>query len=199
MERSTLTRIAIYLSSLLPFLLAELVIWFFREDPPCTDRSWFLIFLRASAVLILLSVVWVSIVFRKMADHMKKEGGDAVVIQSPTQQKNIGIEYVMSFILPFIAFDMYQRENLVIIILFYVLIGFFYVKNNNIQHNLIFHGLGYRVYSADLLRADIDEGYREPISSCVVFSQKYVFDGKKVEGLFLGDGIFIVMKDYEQE
>lgn len=74
-------------------------------------------------------------------------------IINATQEKGITSEYLLSYILPLFVFDFTKWESIVQFLIYYVILAFLCVRNNNVYVNLILECMGYRFYSCKLIWA----------------------------------------------
>ncbi len=72
------------------------------------------------------------------------------VILSATQEKGITSEYLLSYILPLFVFNFTEWTGVVLFLIYFLVLAFLCIRNNNVYANLIFECRGYKFYSCEL-------------------------------------------------
>ena len=90
-------------------------------------------------------------------------------ILEAVQEKGITSEFLLSYILPLFTFDFTRWFSIVQFLIYFVILAFLCVRNNNVYANLIFEAIGYRFYTCDLQWEA--ECSAKPIQ-CVVLSRQ---------------------------
>jgi len=95
--------------------------------------------LIASAIIILCSMRGV-----KDRDYKKYK------ILSVEQEKGITSEFLLSYILPLFAFDFTEWVSIVEFLIYFLILAFLCVRNNNVYANLLFEIKKYKFYSCEM-------------------------------------------------
>lgn len=74
-------------------------------------------------------------------------------IEAATQEKGITSEFLLSYVLPLFAFDFTQWDSVVQFLIYFFILAFLCIRNNNVYANLIFECLNYKFYTCDLIWA----------------------------------------------
>lgn len=59
-------------------------------------------------------------------------------------------EFLLAYILPMIAFDFGNAQNLVLFVIYFSVLAYLCIRNNNIYTNILLEFKGYRIYTCDL-------------------------------------------------
>ena len=104
-----------------------------------------------SIILILLGmIVSVIIIFNSikvLADNTFKK----YKIISVNQEKGITSEFLLSYILPLFAFDFTKWESVVEFLIYFSILSFLCIRNNNVYANLFFELRKYKFYSCEMI------------------------------------------------
>lgn len=72
------------------------------------------------------------------------------IIKNAKRQKILSSEYLLSYIIPLIAFDFTNTSNIFLFFLYIVILGYLCVKNYNIYTNIILEIKGYSFFVCDI-------------------------------------------------
>lgn len=126
------------------------------------------IFLILSGVCNILCLV----LFRDYSKH--KNGRLTYRINSYSRRKNYTIDFLLSFIIPLLAFfsssaAMEKIVGLITSIVYIAIIGVIYYKNNSVFSNIFFELFGYKFYEANV---SFKMGQEEKSSDVLIISRK---------------------------
>lgn len=87
-----------------------------------------------------------------------------------TRANKLSAEFLLAYILPMIAFDFSNIQNLVLFLVYFSVLAFLCIRNNNIYTNIFLEFKGYKMYYCDISTTIVDVAhiYRE----CLVISKK---------------------------
>lgn len=71
-------------------------------------------------------------------------------ILSVEQEKGITSEFLLSYILPLFAFDFTKWVNVVEFLIYFLILAFLCVRNNNVYANLLFEVKKYKFYTCEM-------------------------------------------------
>lgn len=83
-----------------------------------------------------------------------KEGATPHKIISATEEKTITSEYLLSYILPLLAFDFTQWSQVVLFLIFYLTLGFLCIRHNYFSVNIILEVANFRFYFCTIENED---------------------------------------------
>ena len=87
-------------------------------------------------------------------------------IESVVQDKGITSEFLLSYILPLVAFDFTLWEGVIQFLIYFSVVSFLCIRNNNVYANFLFECVGYKFYNCDILW--IAEKDTEPIQATIL-------------------------------
>lgn len=66
------------------------------------------------------------------------------------KEKTITSEYLLSYILPLFAFDFKDWKEIALFLLYFIILAFLCIKNNNVYVNLLFELVGYSYFNCEI-------------------------------------------------
>ena len=126
------------------------------------------------AVLVLISVIGINSFLNKKLTEDERHFPKGK-IEKATKANKLSSEFLLAYILPMIAFDFGNPQNLVLFIIYFLVLAYLCIRNNNIYTNILLEFKGYRIYTCDFV--------------CNVFDREYVYH----------DSIVISKSDLTQE
>lgn len=73
-----------------------------------------------------------------------------VKILKATRANKLSAEFLLAYILPMIAFDFSNMQNLVLFLIYFSVLAFLCIRNNNIYTNIFLEFKGYKMYYCDV-------------------------------------------------
>lgn len=95
---------------------------------------------------LILSLICLVVYF----DTKKRHGTQSYVLISATEEKTITSEFLLSYILPLVAFDFTVWYEVVLFLVFFIVFAFLCIRHNHFSVNIVLELLGYRFYSCAL-------------------------------------------------
>lgn len=92
-------------------------------------------------------IIWGSMKSIKNSDFKKYK-----VIEA-SQEKGITSEFLLSYILPLFAFDFTKWDSVIQFIIYFGILAFLCIRNNNVYANLLFELKNYKFYTCELIWA----------------------------------------------
>ncbi|WP_246616563.1 hypothetical protein [Vagococcus lutrae] len=103
------------------------------------------VFWIALTILIVLSILGI-VIFVKV---YRKSPGRRVTLKAVDYVHEDTMGYIVTYIVPMISMDINSYRSLLVNFLLFLIIGSFYVKNDQIFMNPLYNFLGYNVFSAE--------------------------------------------------
>lgn len=100
--------------------------------------------------LILLGLIFSTLIIIKVITSVSHEHGVKYKIVDAQQEKGITSEFLLSYILPLFAFDFTKWDGAIMFLVYYGILMFLCVRNNNVYANLIFEFKNYKFYNCEL-------------------------------------------------
>lgn len=106
-------------------------------------------------ILILILIGMVSLTFFTIFIHDKRKFERTALVENIRREKGLSIDYVLTLILPFIAFQINQTRDFICFLVLWGVLGSLYAKYNLLKYN-IFDFIGYTFYTVDLYAPNKD-------------------------------------------
>lgn len=117
------------------------------------------------SIIIIISVSIISaIVLLPEFIYSSKEGNAKFVVKDASDDKTITSEYLLSCILPLLAFDFTKWDQVVLFLIFFVALGFLCIRHNHFSANILLEILNYKVFTCELEDEDKNVVKRKIIS-----------------------------------
>ena len=92
-------------------------------------------------------------------------------IVSAEQEKGVTSEFLLSYILPLFAFDFTKWVSVVEFLIYFLILAFLCVRNNNVYANLLFEVKKYKFYNCEMQW--VAEVEATPISMTVISKKPF--------------------------
>lgn len=103
------------------------------------------VFWISLTILIVLSILGV-VIFVKV---YTKSSGRKVTLKTVDYVREDTMGYIVTYIVPMISMDIHSGRSLLVNFLLFLIIGSFYIKNDQIFMNPLYNFLGFNVFSAE--------------------------------------------------
>ncbi len=131
-----------------------------------TTISAELVVLAAINIVVLYSIFFMNHFIKKQTANIPKP---RCVVQKSTKEKRLSSEFLLAYILPMIAFDFSAPRDIVLFLIYFSILAFLCIRNNNIYTNIYLEWRKYRMYQCDL-KCNI-LGREHIYESCLVLSK----------------------------
>ena len=143
---STLLSLSLYHTSFLPLWISVL----FIDIKSIVEQIPHLTTEIASLLCIAISLP-ICIFVLCIAIHTKRrEEAPPQTLVSVKEEKRVIAEYLLSYILPFFAFDFTRWDQVIPFLIFYLTLGFLYIRHNYLSVNIVLEIAGFRLYRCNL-------------------------------------------------
>ena len=124
-------------------------------------------------ILVIISIVGVNSFLEKKLTV--KSSHPMGTVKKATKANKLSSEFLLAYILPMIAFDFNDPQKLVLFLIYFLVLAYLCIRNNNIYTNIFLEFKGYRIYTCDF--------------ECIVANEKHIYH----------DSIVISKTDLTQE
>lgn len=100
-------------------------------------------------IIIITNIISTLVILKSMASIQPSEYKAYIVIEAK-QEKGITSEFLLSYVLPLFAFDFTQWDGFVQFLIYFIVLAFLCVRNNNVYANLVFEIKKYKFYDCEL-------------------------------------------------
>jgi hypothetical protein len=139
-------KLAMFITSFIPLWITVAfidILSIIRND---TDLWSEIIGLFTIGIFLLISIIIVYFSFKKIEDTNYSQ----YKIKAATKESGLTTEFLLSYVLPLFAFDFTRWDGVVQFLIYFIIIAFLCIRNNNIYANLIFEIMKYRFYQCEI-------------------------------------------------
>lgn len=131
-------------------------------------------YLSVVLILVITILLLISIIsLNKFLKNKKEERNKpACKILEAKHGSNLTADFILSYILPMVAFNFTHLLDVILFLIYFSVLAFVCIRNNNVYINFLFEVKGYRMYYCKLqcIRANTNIEY----SDCLVISKKHL-------------------------
>lgn len=102
--------------------------------------------------LIVILLVWISVSginsFIKGRKSTKNNPRGKII--RATKANKLSSEFLLAYILPMIAFDFGEIKDIVLFVIYFSVLAYLCIRNNNIYTNILLEFKGYKMYNCDI-------------------------------------------------
>lgn len=135
------------------FFLSFLPLWIsiiFLDGKSILDGTPYIWTEVIGIILILLGLILSLICLMVQFDTKNRNDAQSYMLVSATEEKTITSEFLLSYILPLVAFDFTVWHEAVLFLVFFIVFAFLCIRHNHFSVNIVLELLGYRFYSCEL-------------------------------------------------
>ena len=121
---------------------------------------------KIGLILIIVAFIFSCFIIYGSMKKVKVTDYKPFLIESAIQEKGITSEFLLSYILPLFAFDFTSWESVVQFLIYFCVLAFLCIRNNNVYANLMFECRGYKFYTCELVWSP--EPNSHPIQTIVI-------------------------------
>ncbi len=122
----------------------------------------------------------------------RKLGGGHYKVLTVTGKGSEALNYIVTYIIPFLSFKTSQLEDLISLLIFLVIIAFVYIESNLLYINPMLNIIGYRIYESEV--KSVETQASEEFSLIVITSEKRIKKKSTVRLIHLSDDIYLEEK-----
>lgn len=117
--------------------------------------------------ILLLNILCIIVVLTSLKGITPERYRPYIVLEA-TQERGFSSEFLLSYVLPLFVFDFTQWNSIVQFLIYFCILAFLCVRNNNVYVNLLFELMGYKFYTC-MLQWAAETG--TPPQQCIVISR----------------------------
>ena len=130
-------------------------------------ENWVCIFVvLIVGILMIISIISINIFLR---DKRKNNHPPKIRIKKAIRANKLSSEFLLACILPMIVFDFTQLKSVVLFVIYFGILSFLCIRDNNVYSNIWLALKGYRMYICDLQVKIIDRPHI--YEGCLVISK----------------------------
>lgn len=181
-----------FFTSFLPLWVSKIIcdIWVLVEDgyitmislaeaPSSTQQAFKLIkgFLLehgievgSVVILAVYSVICMYHINKTIRDQENSTNKPNGTIKQARRANKLSAEFLLAYILPMIAFDYVTWKGIVLFLIYFCVLSFLCVRNNNVYTNIFFELKDYKMYECDIECKILDKTFE--YTNCLVMSKQ---------------------------
>lgn len=103
-------------------------------------------------VIVICVLMFISIfsVNKFLKDKKSDSISPKIKIKKAVRANKLSSEFLLAYILPMIAFDFTELKSVSIFIIYFAMLAFLCIRNNNVYTNILLEFKGYKMYLCDL-------------------------------------------------
>lgn len=113
---------------------------------------------KTTEYIVILSIVLINLLcifyLNKKLSQLKKQKEPSQKISNVIKEKSITTEYLLSCILPLLAFDFTNWKQILIFLIFFATLSFLCLRNKNVYANIFLEFQKYNFYTCELVNLD---------------------------------------------
>ena len=98
-------------------------------------------------LLVLISVRGINSFIKQLKSTTNNPKGTII---RATKANKLSSEFLLAYILPMIAFDFGEIKDIVLFVIYFSVLAFLCIRNNNIYTNILLEFKGYKMYNCDI-------------------------------------------------
>lgn len=106
------------------------------------------------SVVVICSIGGISSFLKKLSDSTDRPKGKIV---KAIKANKLSSEFLLAYILPMIAFNFGDMQNITLFLVYFAVLAYLCIRNNNIYTNIFLEFKGYKMYTCDLKRFILEE------------------------------------------
>jgi hypothetical protein len=109
------------------------------------------------SIIVICIVSVISIIGIEKFIHKRNNSlNDKALITAAHKESALSVQYLLSYIVPLIAFDFGKLKDIIIFLLFFLTLAFLSIRNNNIYTNIYLEFRKYKIYTCNIERIIMD-------------------------------------------
>ncbi|MCI8404060.1 MAG: hypothetical protein HFE49_04075 [Clostridia bacterium] len=110
------------------------------------------------SIVVICSIGGINSFLKKLSDSTDRPKGKVV---KAIKANKLSSEFLLAYILPMIAFNFGDIQNITLFLVYFAVLAYLCIRNNNIYTNILLEFKGYRMYTCDL--------------ECFILEEKHIY------------------------
>lgn len=160
------------IASLCMFFLSFTPLWLsvlFMDVISIAENTEFLYTEWISIFCIVFFFITSLIILLVSLNTKKRVGVQKYRIASVNEEKTITAEYLLSYILPLFAFDFTIWSQVILLLIYFLTLGYLCIKHNHLSVNIVLELMHYRFYRCELENED-----KLLVSKCIISKEQLI-------------------------
>ena len=121
-------------------------------------------------ILVVYSIVCICHINKIIRDYENSKNKLEGSVKVARRANKLSAEFLLAYILPMIAFDYSTCKGIVLFLIYFSVLSFLCVRNNNVYTNIFFELKGYKMYACDIECRILDKTFE--YTDCLVMSKQ---------------------------
>jgi len=101
-------------------------------------------------ILLICSIISIHAINDIIKTQRSAEFHERGIIKRAKRGNKLTAEFLLAYILPMIAFDYSDIKSILLFLIYFVVLTFLCIRNNNVYTNIYLEFMGYRMYECDI-------------------------------------------------
>lgn len=144
-------------------------------------------------ILCAVAILWINNFINNK--QKRRDSSEKIRIVTAKKERLVSSEYLLAYVLPLIAFDFSALLDVVIFMIFFIVLAFVCVRNDNFYANIFLELKGYRIYLCDIERVIVEN--KKAVNGVLVLSKNDLrqrIEGN-IPGVEFSSDIFMDLED----
>lgn len=102
-----------------------------------------------------VAIIWLNNFLKKKKKRSDRAEKSKII--KARKERLLSSEYLLAYVLPLVAFDFSALRDVIVFIIFFSVLAFLCVRNDNIYTNIFLELKGYKLYMCDIERVLVDK------------------------------------------
>ena len=120
--------------------------------------------------LVVYSIVCICHINKIIRNQQRSKNKLVGNVKVARRANKLSAEFLLAYILPMIAFDYSTCKGIVLFLIYFCVLSFLCVRNNNVYTNIFFELKGYKMYECDIECKILDKTFE--YTDCLVMSKQ---------------------------
>lgn len=120
-------------------------------------------------VTILLMIISICQINKFLRDKCSNDEPPKIKIKKARKTNNLSSEFLLAYILPMVAFDFTALKSVVLFAIYFAILAFLCIRNNNVYTNIWLEFKGYKMFLCELEAVRAGRAYT--YNECLVISK----------------------------
>ena len=121
-------------------------------------------------ILVVYSIVCICHINKIIRDQEASKNKLEGSVKVARRANKLSAEFLLAYILPMIAFDYSTCKGIVLFLIYFSVLSFLCVRNNNVYTNIFFELKGYKMYACDIECRVLDKTFK--YTDCLIMSKQ---------------------------
>ena len=98
-------------------------------------------------IIVIISICGINSFIKRLNNSSNIQRGKIIKARKANK---LSSEFLLAYILPMIAFDFGELKSVILFLIYFIVLAFLCIRNNNIYTNILLEFKGYKMYNCDI-------------------------------------------------